>query len=210
MVDDVVSVLFVCHANLCRSPMAERLAELALARRLGIGGMPGPGAGGVVFASAGTHAHAGDPMHRHSVRTLAEYGASTRPFRSQAVDRALLSASDLVLTATREQRAHCVRLAPAIVRRTFTVREFGRLCGAIDPADLFDGASAATQLLRMVEAAVAARARFQPVPARDDDLGDPVNQPLDAFQSCARELWSVLEVITGLLTAGRTVTGGRR
>jgi protein-tyrosine phosphatase len=184
--------------------------ELALARRLGIAGMPGPGTGGIVFGSAGTHAHVDDPMHRYSARTLAGYGASTRPFRSRRVDRALLSASDLVLTATRDQRAHCVRLAPAVLRRTFTVREFGRLCGAIDPADRPGGASAPTLLLGLVESAVAARARFQPVPARDDDLGDPVNQPLDAFQACAQELWSVLDVIAGLLTADRTLSAPSR
>src|SRR3712207_507757 len=110
VLDDGVSVLFVCHANLCRSPMAERLAGLALARRLGIAGMPGPGTGGIVLGRAGKHAHDGDPMPGHSVRTLTEYGASTPPFHSRCVDRALMCASDLVLTATREQRAHCVRL----------------------------------------------------------------------------------------------------
>ena len=41
-------VLFVCHANLCRSPMAERLLRLALDTRPGLAGA------GLTAASAGT------------------------------------------------------------------------------------------------------------------------------------------------------------
>ncbi|HEU5108590.1 MAG TPA: low molecular weight phosphatase family protein [Micromonosporaceae bacterium] len=196
MSDGSVSVLYVCHANLCRSPLAERLAELAAARRLPAGGT----AGAITFSSAGTDAYAGDPMHRHAVRVLSEYGASTRPFFSRRVDPTLLGRATLVLTATREQRAHCVRAAPAIVRRAFTLREFGRLCGAVGEADL-PAEQSAERAVALVDAAAAARGRFQPVPAHQDDLADPVARPLDAFRTCAGEVWSVLSVITGLLIA---------
>jgi protein-tyrosine phosphatase len=193
---DEAAVLFVCHANLCRSPMAERLAEVAAAQRLGraVDGSPVPDLGGVRFASAGTHAIAGDPMHRHSVRTLLEHGASTRPFFSRVADEAVLTRADLVLTAGREQRAHCVGLAPVTVRRTFTLREFARLCGAVDARELPAG-SPATRMLALVRAAAAARAGFQPAAASADDLADPVGSGLDAFLACGRLVVAALDAI---------------
>jgi len=207
---DGVSVLFVCHANRCRSPMAERLAEVALARRLRLPAAvcAWPGVAGISFASAGTHAFPGDPMHRRGLHVLEEYGASGRQFFSQRVAESLLHSAGLILTATRDQRAHCVRMAPAAVRRTFTLREFGRLCRAVDVAELptvpgvpLVPAPPATRLLSLVSAATAARAQFRPVPARADDLPDPVNRSVDHFRACAREIWSILDVITGLLIA---------
>jgi protein-tyrosine phosphatase len=196
---DEVSVLFVCHANLCRSPMAERLAESLAQRLMGaVDRSAVPDLGGLRFASAGTHAIAGDPMHRHSIRTVLEYGASTRPFVSRVADEAVLVRADLVLTAGREQRAHCVGLAPATVRRTFTLREFARLCGAVDPRGLPDG-SPATRMRALVRAAAAARAGFQPVAANDDDLADPVGRDLDAFLACGRAVVEALDAITSLV-----------
>jgi protein-tyrosine phosphatase len=210
---DETSVLFVCHANLCRSPMAERLAELAVARRLGAPieptGTPHTGTphtGALRFASAGTHAAAGDPMHRHSVRTLFEYGASRRPFHTRRVCEALLTGADLVLTANREQRAHCVRLAPATLRRTFTLREFGRLCGATGPGSVPDGPPA-ERMRHLVRAAATARADFQPDAAQDDDLPDPVGQPLESFLSCAGTIWAAVAVMADRLIPAAPGTG---
>ena len=45
-----MKVLFVCTANICRSPSAEALARAA--------GLPD-----VVFGSAGTHATGGEPIN---------------------------------------------------------------------------------------------------------------------------------------------------
>jgi protein-tyrosine phosphatase len=190
-----MSVLFVCHANLCRSPMTERLVEVAVARRLADAvDRPAVPLGGLRFTSAGTHAIAGDPMHPHSARTLLEYGASTRPFASRVADQTLLAGADLVLTANRQQRAHCVGLAPATVRRTFTLREFARLCGAVDRRELPAG-SPATRMRALVRAAAAARAGFQPAAANDDDLADPVRLGLDAFLACGRTVLAALDAI---------------
>jgi protein-tyrosine phosphatase len=205
---DEASVLFVCHANLCRSPMAERLAELAVARRLGSPIEPTgtPRTGHLRFASAGTHAATGDPMHRHGVRTLFEYGASRRPFHTRRVCEALLTGADLVLTANREQRAHCVSLAPATLRRTFTLREFGRLCGAIGSGSVPDGPPA-ERLCHLIRAATTARAVFQPGVAQDDDLPDPVGRPLESFLACAGTIWAAVEVITDWLIPAAAAAG---
>ena len=63
MTDENFSLLVVCQANVCRSPMAERLARHVLAERLD------PARAGFTVLSAGTHARTGSPMHPH-VRTV--------------------------------------------------------------------------------------------------------------------------------------------
>jgi protein-tyrosine phosphatase len=191
MTDEVFSVLFVCHANVCRSPMAERLARLLVVQRFG------EGAATVAFSSAGTHAYRGDPMSRHAARVLRDYGADDTGFSSRRVDRDLLADADLVLTTTREQRAYCAGVAPAAVRRTFTLRQLARLIGAMPPDGLPTTSSVGPRLRALVAQTASVRARFQFVRAPEDDLGDPVNQPVDAFRACARDIWAALDVIAG-------------
>ncbi|MFC7483831.1 low molecular weight phosphatase family protein [Luedemannella flava] len=99
-------ILFVCHANLCRSPIAERLLRLAIGTR------PGLAEVGVTAASAGTHARAETAMHPLAAEALWEMGADTGGFATRRVHAGMLARADLVLTAAREQRAACVTLAP--------------------------------------------------------------------------------------------------
>src|SRR5262245_43206804 len=134
---DRFAVLAVCHANLCRSPLIERLLRRALEDRLG------DGAVGFELASAGTDARAGLPMHPLAATVLREWGADDSEFHSTPLDPDVLASADLILTATREQRARCVSLAPATVRRVFTLRQFARLAGAVDASSLPDSSPAA-------------------------------------------------------------------
>jgi protein-tyrosine phosphatase len=187
---DRFEILFVCHANLCRSPLAERLARRAFDDAFGAA------ASAVVVSSAGTHAYGGAPMHRGSASVLAERGIDPGGFVSRTVGAAGLMAADLVLTAGRDQRAACVTLAPRAVRRTFTLLQFGRLVAAVPAA----GALTATvpgRLRGLVEQVAAKRHLVPTAPARADDLPDPVDQPIEAFRECAQEIWtSVRTVVT--------------
>jgi protein-tyrosine phosphatase len=168
---DRFEILVVCHANICRSPMVERLARRAL----------GPD---VAVHSAGTHAWHGAAMHPYTEQVLAERGADTATFESRPLTAGMLAQADLVLAAAREQRAACVTLLPAAVRRTFTLRQFGRLAAAA-PA----GAGMAALLDEV-------RGVFgQPVGPDEDDLADPVGRPVEAFRTCADEIERVLAVI---------------
>ncbi|GAB3842573.1 hypothetical protein GCM10029963_15860 [Micromonospora andamanensis] len=114
-------VLFVCHANLCRSPMAEYTA-----RRLLVGRQ-------VTVASAGTDAVEGLAMHPYAAAIAAETGDDPTSFRSRRLLPEHLTDAVLVLTATRRQRSICTALAPAALHRTFTLRQFGRLAAAAEP-----------------------------------------------------------------------------
>jgi protein-tyrosine phosphatase len=188
------TVLFVCRANICRSPLAERLTRHELDDRLG------PEATAFVAASAGIHALPAQPMHPYSDQVLRERRADPSGFVSRQVDAALLLQADLVLTASRRHRSHCVALAPATLARTFTIRQFGRLARAAVglPADAdLDPVDRARSL---VVAAAAARSRTQPVSAVHDDLADPVLRPVEDFRVCAAQISETVDTMLDLIT----------
>jgi protein-tyrosine phosphatase len=103
-----------------------------------------------------------------------------------------------VLTATRQQRAHCVTLAPASLRRTFTLRQFARLAGAVGLGclgDLPPGLRAQT----LVRSVIDVRGSMQPVNANEDDVADPVNLPLEGFRECARDINVAVEMMIDII-----------
>ncbi|MEV4703918.1 low molecular weight phosphatase family protein [Actinoplanes sp. NPDC049316] len=185
-------MLFVCHANLCRSPLAERLARRAFDDAFG------PAAAKVVTASAGTRAYDGSPMHEGSATVLAECGVDAGGFVSRTVSSSILRDADLVLTATRDQRSACLTLEPSAVRRTFTLRQFARFAAAVAP--IADG-PVADRMRRLVAGVNESRHLVPAVPGEQDDLPDPVNQPIDAFRVCAEDVWGSLRTIVGVIGA---------
>jgi protein-tyrosine phosphatase len=227
MADDRFTVLFVCHANICRSPMAERLARRTLT----------PGTGGTVVVSAGTHAWAGYAMHPFTARVLAERGADHEGFGSRRLSAPIVDSADLILTASRNQRAAAATLSPAAARRTFTLRQFGRYAAALArlpapppadsavlaggcsptpqtgsgcaPAVLAGGCSPTPQtgsgcapavhpLRALLDRVTSVRGQVQPLPADQDDLPDPVSGPLEDFRACADEIQHHLDTMVRL------------
>jgi protein-tyrosine phosphatase len=184
--------LFVCHANLCRSPLAERLTRHAFEEAFG--------AGEVFISSAGTHAYEGSAMHPGSAAVLSERGVEAAGFTTRTLNAAIVATADLVLTAEREQRAACVKLAPGAVRRAFTVRQFARLAGAVPPA-AERPATVPGRLHSLVEQVNAKRHLVSAAAPGADDLADPVGQPIEAFRECAREVWRSAGVIVGIIAA---------
>ncbi|MFV2103258.1 low molecular weight phosphatase family protein [Micromonospora sp. LOL_024] len=181
----VNGLLFVCHANLCRSPMAEFTARRLLA------GRP------VSVSSAGTDALEGLAMHPYAAAIAAETGEDPAAFRTRRLAAEHLTGAVLVLTATRRQRSMCTALAPAALHHTFTLRQFGRLAATVEPTtDAADDPLAAA-----VAAAGIARGRLQPVPADDDDLRDPVGGTPADFRRCAEEIGRSLRPLATLIAA---------
>jgi protein-tyrosine phosphatase len=192
MTADRFAVLVVCHANLCRSPLVERLLDHALSRRLG----------GFTVASAGTHAHEGLSMHPHTAAVLREWDADDTGFRSRPLTVEAVRRADLILAAERSQRAQCVSLLPEAVGRAFTLRQFGRLAAAVDPSTL-TGATPADRLRALVSEANLARAEFQPVGPDEDDLVDPIGGPVEGFRACAQRVHDELvQVMVDRLATG--------
>lgn len=177
-------VLFICTANYCRSPMAQQLLRTALDGRFG--------ANGWVVESAGLDTPIPTGLHELAAAVLAERGTDVRPHTPVAVTAAMIGGADLILTATRRHRAAIVRVVPAAVGKTFTVKQFARYCSA---ASDVTGADAGALGRALVVEAKAARARLQPVPAEEDDLADPMGYPLAAFQVCGAELQSSIDAM---------------
>ncbi|WP_199424931.1 arsenate reductase/protein-tyrosine-phosphatase family protein [Actinotalea solisilvae] len=150
------SVLTVCTGNICRSPAVERLLAAGLGST-------------VTVTSAGTRAMVGHPVSPPMVPLLTAAGVSSEGFVARQLTEQLVREADLVLPLTRAHRAAVVDLAPAAVRRTFTLLELARLAAAVDPADLPAGPPAA-RLRALLPLAAARRGH---VPPGDDDVVDP-------------------------------------
>jgi protein-tyrosine phosphatase len=194
----VAGLLFVCHANLCRSPMAEFIARDMLAERLGAAQRS------ISVSSAGTHALPGRRMHPYAAELAAERGTDPDAFRSRPLTADDIASAGLILTATRRQRSACVALAPAAIRRTFTLRQFARLAAAAAihgwPAPHADRQPAG-RLDAALRAAALARGRLQPAGPDADDLPDPIGSPIAEFRACAREVESALTPMVELIAA---------
>ena len=84
-----VSVVFVCWGNICRSPIAERVAEKLAADR---------GLTGVQFSSAATsREELGAPMDERAARVLGRHGYRTGGHRAHQITRDEIERADLVL-----------------------------------------------------------------------------------------------------------------
>ncbi len=122
-------VLFVCTGNICRSPSGERLAR-AYAAEAGVSGF--------TASSAGTRAMVGHPIEPTAARVLAGLGGDPTKFQARRMTTALASDADLILTMTESQRDKVLAMAPARLKRTFTLREAARLGSLADAGTVED------------------------------------------------------------------------
>ncbi|SCE94993.1 low molecular weight phosphatase family protein [Micromonospora mirobrigensis] len=178
-------ILFVCHANLCRSPMAEYLAAKLMEK------LP------VEVASAGTAAEDGRAMHPYAAQVAAGTGTDPAGFRSRRLRPEHLLDAGLVLTASRRQRSLCVSLAPAALHRTFTLHQFARLAEAAGRPAGADGGVLRTA----VQAAARCRGRLQPAAPGADDLFDPIGGTAEDFRRCARQIERAVLPVAALIEA---------
>ena len=169
-------LVFVCHANHCRSPMMELLLRAALDRRPD-GGPP------LLVSSAGTHARPGLPAHAYAVEVLAEHGVDATRWGATRLDVEGIESADLVVTAAAAQRRDVVAMVPGAVARTFTLLDLSAWLAAA-PAEAGTGP---TDLL-----ARAATGRARLGPHRERDLPDPMGRSLRHFRRCRRRVEAAL------------------
>lgn len=159
----VPTVLMLCTGNICRSAAAERVLTLEL-------GDAAP----IRIRSAGFGAVVGSSIDPHVAWRLEEIGASTRGFTARQATPQLIREATLVLTATRDHRSRTVQMAPAAVRRSFTLREFARLIAESDMDYILGGIShtaSPTSALQEIIRQAAFNRRV--VDAHEDDIADP-------------------------------------
>jgi protein-tyrosine phosphatase len=154
--------------------MAERLARASLDEALGAD------AAAIRVHSAGTQAVVGSGVHPDSALVLAGFGGDPAGFVArQLVDDMAIDA-DLTLTLTRAHRRAVLKAAPRALIRTFTLREAAALVELLG-----DGAGRSAETYpdrcRSLVSAMAA-ARSERASGSDDDIADPIGQPLEVHQ----------------------------
>jgi protein-tyrosine phosphatase len=128
------TLLVVCTANVCRSPLAARTLDLALR---------GSALAGVSVTSAGTRALEGEAMCPVSAEDLpADDRGYAAEHRARQLTGDLVREAGLVLTMERAHRSTAVQAAPGSQAKVFTLREAEALLGVLaerdgePPADL--------------------------------------------------------------------------
>ncbi len=176
-----MAVLFVCTANICRSPMAERLVSAMLAGRLGVQ------ADQITVSSAGVVAREGEPMNPVAAAALRGRGIDAGGFGARLLRPEHIVGSTLVLAAAREHRSAVARLVPRAAARCFTVREFDRYSTVVDITAL-PAHGPAPRLAALVDQVAGLRGSLSPVAPAADDVADPYLLGESVMQSCAAQL----------------------
>lgn len=201
------TILVVCTANVRRSP-----AVAALLRH-GTTTAPGLAGSGVEVVSAGVAALAGDRLDPRVAASLAELGIPAEeltPHLSRRLTVEAVERADLVLTAERAHRAAVVRLVPAAVTRSFTVRELAVLGSGLGRSGL-TATSAPERVRELVSLAPLERARIQQPqprqrrrrrPEAHEDLPDLRSRDLRRgdYRASRRLVAEMLPAVDALLT----------
>ena len=167
-----LKVLFVCTANICRSPYMQLVAD-----RL---------AGGALEASsAGTHGYddRGVDVEMRTLLTARE--VSTDDFRSRRLTTELVDEADLVLTAEVAHRRYILDEQPGAFRKVFTLGQFAE---AVRNAHGLTG----QELL----AEIATR---RPHADPSLDVADPYRQGPEAAARSAEQIEALLQVVVPAL-----------
>jgi protein-tyrosine phosphatase len=120
------SILIVCTANICRSPMAEAMLKQLLAER--------PDADRWHIESAGTWATYGHPAAELSQQVMKEMGLDISNHQSKPVTEELLYRFDLILTMEENQKEALTIKFKLYADRIFLISEMvGILQSIPDP-----------------------------------------------------------------------------
>src|SRR4051794_36027031 len=187
-----VRILFVCTGNLCRSPVAERLA-VRWARDLL---RHSPENAIVEIGSAGVDAPSGRAMDPRSAQALMALGGDPTGFASRLFERSMAEEADLVLTMSRRQRREVLEKDPRGLRRTFTLLEAADL---LDHADL-RGLRLMPLPERTRELGVRLDAARRNRATRDtDDVVDPIGRSAAVHAEVATTIATALRPLADIL-----------
>jgi protein-tyrosine-phosphatase len=107
------SVLFVCTANMCRSPLAQGLFQAALAAN----------AQDWRVESAGIDAIEGSPASQKTLHILGERGIDLSAHRARQIDRSLMEQFDLILVMEHRHKAILQSRFPQFAAKVFLLSE---------------------------------------------------------------------------------------
>jgi sulfate adenylyltransferase len=169
-----LQVLFVCTANICRSPYMEITARTASADQPG-----------VQFRSAGTHGFRDHPMDGVMAEALGRRGLDSDEFTSRPLSAALIEQADLILTAEMSHRSFILDDHPGEFRKVFTLGQFAEAVANFDLAGH-------ELVLAVGDRRGTAEPRF--------DVHDPYGRGPEAAEACATQIDELLRVVVPALT----------
>ena len=140
------SVLFVCTANICRSPMAEGVFRSMVARA--------GSKAGVEIDSVGTHDyHVGEPPFKLAVEAAKKRGYQIEHLVARRVGPADLDRFDMILCMDRANLVHLRTIAPTRCKQKIELLlEYGDKYHGKDIPDPYGGDSKAyDKALDMIE-----------------------------------------------------------
>jgi protein-tyrosine-phosphatase len=126
------TIVTVCTANICRSPMGAALLKHALAAQ------PEP-LRSLRVISAGVAARPGEPVSENSVLALKKVGIDISQHRSQALTQRILDEALAVLCMTESHRAMIMVQADPVPKNILLFREFVPNAPDIEIADPYGG-----------------------------------------------------------------------
>ncbi|WP_459972242.1 adenylyl-sulfate kinase [Nocardioides pyridinolyticus] len=176
-------VLYVCTANICRSPFMELLSRHLV-------GPDSP----VTFASVGTHGFDTAPMDPTMAATLAARDVDEAgSFRSRPLRTEHLLHADLVLTAETAHRQFILDDHAGAFRKVFTLGQFAESARNVDT-----GLSGRA----LLEAVGQQRTSTN----RALDVPDPYRRGPEAAEAAASAIEELLRVVLPALTGSRKIT----
>ncbi len=118
------SVLFVCTANICRSPMAMGLLSAQVMQK----------ANEWRIASAGIYAPAGYPAAQNTITVLMQRGIDLSQHRSTQITQEMMKSYNLILVMERGQKEALQIAFPKQARKVFLFSEMiGEYWEIVDP-----------------------------------------------------------------------------
>ena len=171
-------VVFVCTANIARSPYAERRTAQLLAAH--------PNGRLVVPLSAGMPGYPGRPMDPQMGKQLRGHGLDPADHVSRSLSEAVVDEADLLLTLDFAVRMRIFDAWPGQVEKVLGLHQFADAVGRLPPGP--SGAS-------LVDAAQ----RVSRPDSMTWDVSDPHGRGSRAARRCAEEIDAVLPRIVAAL-----------
>lgn len=179
-------VVFVCTANVCRSPVA----ELLFLHRAVSAGWPS-----LSISSAGVRGLAGQALDIQMATRLRRDGVASENFKARHLMPDQVESAKLILTAEVEHRSAVVQLAPRALTRTFTMLEFVRL---VELSGGLESGGTPESRLASAQAAAAAERPYRRMPLRDLSIADPYGGSRSGYDRAYEQLRDFITALVAI------------